>query len=621
MANTLHDSYDTMEQTPDPIKRPSLELPTHSKHKSDSRANRAKQWFVSLAVLGVVGTAGVYSWPHLSSLGSAKVAENWITEPAVRQRLVITVNEDGNIESASNVDVKCEVLGGSTILWIVEDGKQVEAGEEIVRLDESAIDTLLNTQKIAAEKAEALKIQAEQDYEAAKIAVEEYEKGLFVMEQQTLEANVKIALENLRGAENLFNHTQVMFRKGFVTKQQLEADEFGVQRSELELKSAETALKNLREFTKLKMTTQLKAVRDAAEARKRSEEAAWNLEVSNVAKLKAQKEKCVILAPQGGMVIHANERDRRSSSEVTIKEGAAIRERQSIIQLPDLTRMQVKAKIHESKVELLKMGMPARVTVQDRVYKGKVVAVANQPEPGGWFSASVKEYAATVAIDGAIDGLKPGMTAEVEIFVADISDALTVNVSAVVEQGGGKFAVWVVNSKGELERRPVLLGRTNENVIEIKDGIVEDEMVVLNPRAVVKEAQREIETESEEVPAGVPTGPDAGLSQGKPLAAANSGPSFKDLDKDNDKKLSKDEAPERMQQYFDRSDTDKDGFISLSEWAANQQRRKQAQANGNGPGGPQGGPGGPQGGPGGAQTGPGGAGGRPGGAALGGESE
>jgi hypothetical protein len=251
--------------------------------------------------------------------------------------------------------------------------------------------------------------------------------------------------------------------------------------------------------------------------------------------------------------------------------------------------------------------MPARITVQDRVYKGKVVAVANQPEPGGWFSASVKEYAATVQIDGAIDGLKPGMTAEVDIFVADIPDALTVNVAAVVELGKGKFAVWVVNSDGQLEKRNVLVGRTNENVIEIKDGIVEGEEVVLNPRAVVKEAQTEFETGTEDVPAGIPTGPDAGVSQGKPLAsAANSGPSFKDLDKDSDGKLTKDEAPERMRQYFDRSDTDKDGFISSTEWAAGQQRRKQAQANGNAPGAPGAGQGNPN---------------RQGGTALGGESE
>jgi hypothetical protein len=205
--------------------------------------------------------------------------------------------------------------------------------------------------------------------------------------------------------------------------------------------------------------------------------------------------------------------------------------------------------------------------------------------------------------------------------VADIPDALTVSVSAVVEQGQGQYAVWVVNKAGQLERRPVLIGRTNETVVEIKDGIVEGEEVVLNPRAVVQEARETYAPETEDVPAGIPTGPDAGVSKGRPLAqGGNAGPSFTDLDKDGDKKLSKDEAPERMQQYFDRSDTDKDGFISLSEWAANQNRRKQAQANGGGPGGPQGAQAGPQGqqaNPPGGQGGPA----RPAGTALGGESE
>jgi hypothetical protein len=225
--------------------------------------------------------------------------------------------------------------------------------------------------------------------------------------------------------------------------------------------------------------------------------------------------------------------------------------------------------------------------------------VANQPEPGSWFSSSVKEYAATVAIEGEISNLKPGMTAEVEIFVADIPNALTVNVSAVVEQGGGKFYVWVVTKEGDLERRPVLVGRTNENVIEIKDGVVEGEEVVLNPRAVVEEAREEEtpdESESDKnVPDGIPTGPDAGTPQGKP--AGDGTPKFSDYDTDKDGKLSKEEAPERMQQSFDRADADKDGFISLSEWAAHQNRRKQAQQGG-GPGGPPGagGPGGPPGG-------------------------
>lgn len=586
MANT-YDYPSTENDTSQSPKRPMLELPQQPKSKPGLRSGNATRWFMALGAVGIMGTAGFFTWPHVSNLGGADTRNDWLTQPVAKQRLVLTVSEDGNIESAKNVDVKCEVLGGSTILWIVEDGKRVEKDEVIVRLDESAIDTQLSTQRIATEKAEAVKIQAEQDYEAARIAVEEYEKGTFVMENQTMEANVKIALENLRAAENLLNHTEVMFRKGFVTKQQLEADKFGVQQAELQLQSSETALKVLNDFTKRKMLTELKAVRDAAAARMRSELAAWELEVKNLKKLEGQKEKCIIRAPQDGMVIHANEHSRRSSSNVTIEEGAAVREQQTIIKLPDLSRMQVKAKIHETKVEQLQVGMPAKVKVQDRIYNGKVVSIANQPEPSSWFSSSVKEYAAIVAIEAETRRLKPGMTAEVEIFVADIPNALVVDVTAVVEQGPDKFYVWVVTPDGP-EKRPVIVGRTNESVIEIKDGLVEGEVVLLNPRAVVEEAREDGSEEAQEeddVPKGIPSGPDAGTPKPKTTEqSTSSGPKFSDLDKDGDGKLSKAEAPQRMQQYFDRMDGDKDGSISLSEWAQAQQRRKEAQAQGQGSG-------------------------------------
>src|SRR6266481_1665601 len=74
---------------------------------------------------------------------------------------------------SSNIEVKCRVAGGSTILWIVDDGKIVEEGEEIVRLDTSAIDDKLNSQRITYEKALATFIQARGEVEAAKVAVQE----------------------------------------------------------------------------------------------------------------------------------------------------------------------------------------------------------------------------------------------------------------------------------------------------------------------------------------------------------------------------------------------------------------------------------------------------------------
>lgn len=212
------------------------------------------------------------------------------------------------------------------------------------------------------------------------------------------------------------------------------------------------------------------------------------------ARLERQLANCEIKAPQNGIVIYANDqgggRGMGSSSGVKIEEGATVRDAQTILRLPDLSNMQVKMTVHESKVERLKVGMPASVKISDREFQGKIVTIANQPEPGSWMNANLKEYATIVKIGGEADGLKPAMTAEVEVLIADLSDILTVPVSCVVEQGG-RFNAWVVSGPNKFERRPLTVGLTNDKVFEIKDGLKEGDVVLLNPKAMVEEARKE----------------------------------------------------------------------------------------------------------------------------------
>src|SRR5207253_436173 len=159
-------------------------------------------------------------------------------------------------------------------------------------------------------------------------------------------------------------------------------------------------------FTKPKMMGDLESKRDTSAAKTRSDEAAFALEEHKLKRLTTQLEKCVIKAPRDGMVIYANEQNRRGNQENQIEEGAAVRERQSILRLPDLSDMQAKALIHESKVDMLKVGMRARVTVQDQEFQGEITSIANQAEPSNWFSPSVKRYATVIKIDGRSTGLR-----------------------------------------------------------------------------------------------------------------------------------------------------------------------------------------------------------------------
>ena len=578
--------------------------------------------------------AAAYVAPKIAGGFAPESAQSVLTHQVSRGELLVTVTEEGNVESASNVEIKCHVAGGSSILWIVEDGKQVEKGEKLVELDSSALEDQINTQKITFEKARATKIQSEKNFSVAKIAVTEYLEGTFKQALQDAEALITISEENLRSAQNSLNHSEKMFRKGYVSMLELEGQRFAVERAKLELGSATTARDVLVKFTKEKTLEDLRSQRDNTEAQMKSDAAAFNLEESRLQRLEDQLSLCMLNAPQSGMVVYANERGGRfGQTQSMIEEGAAVRERQTILQLPDLEQMQVKVNVHESKVDQLQPGMRARIRILDRELTGKVTSIANQPEPSSFFTGNVKEYATYVRVGDSADTLRPGMTAEVEILVAHLTDVLTLPVAAVVERRG-RFFCWVDLPSGP-EKRPLVLGHSNDQFVEIKDGVADGELVLLNPRAVVKEA-RELEEAQEAVNVdekfgGDPGGPGAGGpgargpgargpgrraggrpgpgpgggegagvreggpgrarrpggesadSGGQRRAGAGGGGGLSRFDTDGDGKISKDEAPAQMKNFFDNMDANGDGFIDSDEMAKMRQARQRSGRAGGGP--------------------------------------
>jgi len=541
---------------------------------------------IALVLLGLTAAA-----LKTTGLGTSKGGGGILTEKVRRGDLIVSIAEDGNVESAHNVDVKCGVQGGATILWLIKDGTIVKKGDELARLDSSIIEDKISQERITYEKARALMIDAEKLHESAKIAVSEYEEGMYVQTMKDLEAKATVAKENLETARNLLVFTNRMARQGYVTPLQRDAQQFAVQRAQLDLDVANTAIDVLKRFTGPKTLVGLKSARDSAEAKAASERAAFELEKDRLERLEEQLKECTIVAPDDGMVVYANDessRRRSSSQQSMVEEGAMMKERQSIIKLPDLSRMQVKCTVHESKVDQLQRGLRARISIQGNEYQGVVTSVGNQPEPSDWFSGSVKEYAAIVAIESDPRGLRPGMTAAVEILVANLPDVLSVPVQAVVEKGG-KFYCWVNTFAGP-EKRPVVLGQSDNSRIEIKDGLKEGDEVLLNPRATIEEA-REEEHSDEKVdvkkrfggdkPANMPAAPGTGAGRSK--GGGRPQLDFKSLDKDSDGKLTKEELPEQMQGYFDALDANKDGGVSAAELDQARKRRQQGQQQG-GPG-------------------------------------
>jgi hypothetical protein len=137
-------------------------------------------------------------------------------------------------------------------------------------------------------------------------------------------------------------------------------------------------------------------------------------------------------------------------------------------------------------------GQPALIRVDsfpDRLLHGHVDLVATVSSQQDFFSSDVKVYTTKVRIDGTMEDLKPGMSAEVTITVGDtLEHVLTVPIQAIVGsvEMGRKRKCFVVTPNGPVER-DIVVGQSNERMAEIKEGLEEDDEVVLNPKALAGE--------------------------------------------------------------------------------------------------------------------------------------
>jgi HlyD family secretion protein len=190
---------------------------------------------------------------------------------------------------------------------------------------------------------------------------------------------------------------------------------------------------------------------------------------------------CTIKAPHDGFLIYAYDPTKPTAG--AIEPGQTVRQGQKLFFLPDLKRMEVMAYIHESVAFRIHEGMKAKARIEglaNREFEGTVISVGPLPtNAGNWFSDEVKYFVGVVRLDSVPTGLKPGMSAEVEFDVDRCLDVLAVPSEAVSVEGGRDIC-YVAGIDG-LERRPVTLGRSTRDYLEVTKGLAEGDQVLLRP--------------------------------------------------------------------------------------------------------------------------------------------
>ncbi len=424
------------------------------------------------------------------------------------------VIERGEVESSSNVEIRCGVqsrlLAGVPIIQIVPEGAYVKEGEFLVKLDDSSLQADVVQQQIACNTSRALAVEAQADADATKLALQEYESGTFRQEEGAMLSDEFVAKENLRRAEEYVRYSEKLAARGYVTEVQLVADRFAVDKARNELESARTKLEVLHRYTKLKSLNKLKADVETAAARLKSRDNSHQLDLERLKILEDQLAKCIINAPTSGQVVYANP----ATGEPLIAEGKLVRERQVIIRLPDPKRMQVTARVNESRIDRVKKGMLTRIRLDafpDVELTGTVREVSEYPLPAASSYSTMKEYATAIDIIDPPPGVRSGMTAQTSIEVEKLDEAMQVPLQAVLERGDRFFCI--VEQDGDLIAREVSVGHSNEQSVVIKNGVNTGDRVVLAPQNYEAHVN---------LPPAVPKADDAGGSAEK--VATNAGP-------------------------------------------------------------------------------------------------
>src|SRR5262245_7284715 len=194
---------------------------------------------IGVPVLALL-TAGAAVWFLFPGFRSNRT--DLITHEVKREKLLLTIVERGQLESANNNDIICRVKArntnstvSTTIKWVIDDGSHVKPGELLVQLDDSGLKELAKTQQIPVEQAraawtqaeEAYKIQMSQNYselktaevklQLAQIDLQKYVKGDYEKDRADIQTRLEMTRDRSAWAER-------MVKKGYLTPSQALAE-------------------------------------------------------------------------------------------------------------------------------------------------------------------------------------------------------------------------------------------------------------------------------------------------------------------------------------------------------------------------------------------------------------
>lgn len=224
-----------------------------------------------------------------------------------------------------------------------------------------------------------------------------------------------------------------------------------------------------------------KAIAAVAGAKAAVKASAAALQVADVS-----LEYTLIRAPFDAVVLTKN----ADIGDIVTPIGAAADAKAAVVTIADMDSLQVEADVSESNLELVKVGQPCEIQLDalpESRFRGEVHMIVPTADRS---KATVMVKVRFVDKDSRI---LPEMSAKVAFLSRPIKSEeqkplTTINHAAIVTRNGRNFVFLI---KGDhVVQTPVTLGREIDDMVEILDGIKQDDKVVIKPLNKLKDGAK-----------------------------------------------------------------------------------------------------------------------------------
>lgn len=436
----------------------SLQIDRTPRREPAGPSKWATRWILtSVALLLLVGLGRlVYNRlnaaTEVETIRVAAAAAGSASEPGV------VLNATGYIVAHHKIEVASKVVG--RVAWIgVEKGDHVQQGQVIVRLEDDEYRAQLQQARGALASLEAHLLELEHGSRPEEIA--------------QAKANLDQARADLEAARITLERTRPLVQEGVLARQALDDAQTKYDAQVARVASLERAYELAR----------LGPRQEEIEATKGQIEQAQG----NVAFAESQLENTVIRAPVTGTILERNvEKGEFVTTGFVGEKGA----KGYVVSLADLNDLQVELDIAQNDFAKLHMGQKGIVTTDaypDRKYEGVISEIAPEAD----------RQKATVQVKVKIlhpdDYLRPEMNASVAFLSEEkpgsetcaVAPPLIVVPASAVRNG----AVFVVLD-GKAVLRPVQLGLTTSRGVQVRQGLVGGEDLIVSPPPGLKDGAR-----------------------------------------------------------------------------------------------------------------------------------